>query len=115
MLHASQIRHANHVRAARRQHSRARWDAERLSRSHGFGWDWWTTATPDWACIRLNEGGGSYSNWSGAYGFLSATAASFGFPYPMGAVPHAAQDRAALTLLHEDGWSPWSTAPGCGL
>jgi hypothetical protein len=27
----------------------------------------------------------------------------------------AAQDAAALDLYAKYGWSPWSTAPGCGL
>lgn len=77
-----------------------------------------STATSDWACIRLHESGDQYNSPTapgGAYGFLEITWLSLGYsgwPYQASA---GVQSRAALFLYNEFGWQPWSTRFVCGL
>ncbi|HEY2563978.1 MAG TPA: hypothetical protein VGI44_09725 [Acidimicrobiales bacterium] len=82
------------------------------------GSDATSTNTADWGCIREHESGDQYNNPSepsGAYGILESTASEEGLPWPVSSASPAAQDAAALDLYAKYGWSPWSTAPGCGL
>ena len=100
----SERHHAAEVREADQDRSHARWIAELVAHSHGYGLDWWFTTTPDWWCIRTLEEGDAV-----------APANEFGWkPYP-GGWSAAYQSRLALWDLHHYGWSPWSTAPACGL
>ncbi len=77
-----------------------------------------STATADWACIRIHESGDRYNSPaapSGAYGVLHSTWISMGmggWPYQ---APPSAQDAIALELYHRYGWTPWSTRFVCGL
>lgn len=77
-----------------------------------------STATADWACIRLHESGDRYNTPAapgGAYGFLEETWLSLGYGgWPYQAQP-AVQSQAALYLYNELGWQPWSTRVVCGL
>lgn len=79
------------------------------------GSDATSTNTADWACIRNGESSGNYTLPSGAYGILQSTAASYGWPWPIGSVDSATQDGYALFLYNSFGWQPWSTAAQCGL
>jgi hypothetical protein len=77
-----------------------------------------STNTPDWQCIREAESGDMYNNPAepaGAYGIIESTAAEEGLAWPVSSDPPAAQDAAALDLYAKFGWSPWTTAAGCGL
>lgn len=73
--------------------------------------------TPDWACIRQHESGGSYAeHGGGAYQFENGTfTAITGLAGPAEDYPPAVQDAAALRLYAERGWEPWTTRWVCGL
>jgi hypothetical protein len=75
----------------------------------------------------MREGGDNYSEdtgngYYGTYQFLPGTwdNAVTGAGYPQYAngradlAPPAVQDAAAQWLESQDGFRPWSTAPGCG-
>lgn len=75
-----------------------------------------------WACIALHEEGG-HNSVAGYFGFIYAPS-SYIDPAPAIAaqygnswlsIPYAAQLQIAEALQAKYGWSPWSTAPGCGL
>jgi muramidase (phage lysozyme) len=77
-----------------------------------------STATGDWACIRVRESGDRYNDPSapsGAYGIISVTWHSYGYSgWPYEASP-ATQDALALKLYNRYGWQPWSSRNACGL
>jgi hypothetical protein len=77
-----------------------------------------STATGDWACIRVRESGDRYNDPSapsGAYGIISITWHSYGYSgWPYEASP-ATQDALALKLYNRYGWQPWSSRNACGL
>lgn len=77
-----------------------------------------STATGNWACIRVRESGDRYNDPSapsGAYGIISVTWHSYGYSgWPYEASP-ATQDALALKLYNQYGWQPWSTRNACGL
>jgi hypothetical protein len=76
-----------------------------------------STSTADWACIRVHESGGNYSEGGGgAYQFeLGTWEGLTGLNTPAQDSPPAVQDSAALRLYSERGWEPWSTRSVCGL
>jgi hypothetical protein len=78
-----------------------------------------TTDTPDWACIRQWESGDNYSIESGAYGFEPSTGDQYFGIYPVGGVPPAEQDAAALAIFAANGdhfRGAWKGSPEkCGL
>jgi len=86
------------------------------------GWSvpaWFAAAL---TCIGQHEEGGSNSA-AGFYGFVyppsqylepgPQIAAAYGDSW--WDVPQAAQQSLAYALYTRFGWSPWTTAPGCGL
>lgn len=81
------------------------------------GSDATSTNTPDWACIRQHESGGSYSEGGGgAYQFeLGTWEGLTGLGSPAEDSPPGVQDAAALKLFSERGWAPWTTRYMCGL
>jgi hypothetical protein len=76
----------------------------------------------DLICIGIHEEGGNNSI-AGYYGFIyppgsygpvdQALVSTYGYSWLNW--PRSAQNRVAYMLYGMYGWSPWSTAPGCGL
>ena len=75
-----------------------------------------------WACIASHEEGG-HNSVAGYFGFIyppstyiepgPSIAAQYGESWLN--VPYSVQLGMAEALQAHYGWSPWSTAPGCGL
>lgn len=76
----------------------------------------------DMVCIGIHEEGGQNSV-AGYFGFVfspstyldpaPSIAATYGNSWL--SIPRSEQLRVAYALYQSYGWSPWSTAPGCGL
>lgn len=74
----------------------------------------------DFACIRHYESGGDYQAsgdeyLGGAYQFNPVTWWSLGYSGYAAQHSMKTQDIAAVRLERLYGWSPWQTAPLCGL
>ena len=83
------------------------------------GWQAWAASSGP-ACIRWHESRDNYATDTGngyfgaAQWLLSTWYSVGGTGYPNKATP-AEQNYRMWLLWKRDGWSPWSTAPGCGL
>lgn len=117
------------------------WLADRHSTSAKRRWQiasaWWRRAgaahayyaahrpsprlVPSWfsadlTCIGIHEEGGQNSV-AGYFGFIYPPSAygEYGYGDSWLNWPRSAQELVAYHLYQRYGWSPWSTAPGCGL
>lgn len=77
--------------------------------------------TPSWfdadmVCIGLHEEGG-HNSVAGFFGFVypPSSYGEYGYGDSWLNWPLTAQLRVAYHLYQRFGWSPWTTAPGCGL
>lgn len=75
---------------------------------------------PIFACIRHYESNNNYAetanpNYRGAYQFAWSTWQELGQTGDPAAAPAWLQDEMAVKLQQMDGWTPWETAPLCGV
>lgn len=116
--HAERV-HAAALREARADHAAAvlEQDAD-FQAAYGPYWiDGFTTNTPAWACIRLNEEG--VTQWDNAYQYdRNGSVGAYGF-VAGGPSSVAGQDALAISIFRTNGWkwgpTAWSTHTVCGL
>jgi hypothetical protein len=125
LLHAHQAAELAWFRSSLRVASAHRAVLERQLETPGFGGVWPSppqNLLADFRCIGKGESGNGAAS-SNLYGMLDGWAAAGGGaglasrdhrPNAWEASP-AEQLYRAWLLEQKDGWSPWTTAPGCGL